>query len=124
MAKYTGLIYCLECEIHKDNGKIVRHKFKGRKERNNINYRCNYRLKYGKDKCINDTMLEESYIDSLIKQQLEVIDMKIDNVDVLSIIDRIEVSKTRIEIFFKNLPIRSCYYDTKLGKLHYDTLNY
>lgn len=122
--KYTGLIYCLECEIHKDNGKIVRHKFKGRKERNNINYRCNYRLKYGKDKCVNDTMLEESYIDSLIRQQLEVIDMKIDTVDVLSVIDRIEVSKTRIEIFFKNLPIKSCYFDIKLGQLHYDTLNY
>lgn len=124
MNKYKGLIYCLECEIHKDNGKVVRHKFKGRKERNNINYRCNYRLKYGKDKCSNDSMLEESYIDTLIRQQLEVIDMKIENVDVLSVIDRIEVSKTRIEIFFKNLPIRSCYYDTKLGQLHYDTLNY
>lgn len=45
MNKYKGLIYCLECEVHKDNGKVVRHKFKGRKERNNINYRCNYRLK-------------------------------------------------------------------------------
>ena len=61
MAKYTGLIYCLECERHKGNRKIVRHKFKGRKERNNINYR----LKYGKDKCDNDTMIEESYIDTL-----------------------------------------------------------
>ena len=123
MAKYTGLIYCLECEIHKDNGKIVKHKFKARKKRNNINYRCNYRLKYGKEKCNNDTMLEESYIDSLIRQQLEVIDMKIENVDILSVVEKIEVSKTRIEIFFKNLPIRSCFYDTKLGQLHYDTLN-
>ena len=41
MNKYKGLIECLECD---------RHKFKGRKERNNINYRCNYRLKYGKNK--------------------------------------------------------------------------
>lgn len=122
--KYTGLIYCLECVIHKNNGKVIKHKFKGRKERNNINYRCNYRLKYGKNKCDNDVMLEESYIDTLIRQQLEVIDMKVDNVDVLSVIDRIEVSKTRIEIFFKNLPITSCYYDAKLGQLHYDTLNY
>ena len=124
MNKYKGLIYCIECEIHKDNGKVIRHKFKGRKERNNINYRCNYRLKYGKDKCTNDTRLEESYIDTLIRQQLAVIDMKIENVDVLSIVDKIEVSTTRIEIFFKNLPIRSCYYDTEISQLHYDTLNY
>lgn len=123
MAKYTGLIYCLECEIHKDNGKIVRHKFKGRKERNNINYRCNYRLKYGKGKCDNDNMIEEIYLDDLIRQQLAVINMSIESVDVLSIIDKIEVSKTRIEIFFKNLPIKSCYYDSKLGKLHYDSLS-
>ena len=47
----------------------------------------------------------------------------IENIDVISIIDRIEVSKTRIEIFFKNLPITSCYIDSKNGKLHYDTLN-
>ena len=40
MAKYTGLIDCLECVIHKPNGKIVKHKFKGRTERKNINYRC------------------------------------------------------------------------------------
>ena len=42
----------------------------GRKERNNINYRCNYRLKYGKDKCTNDTMVEETLITDMIKQQL------------------------------------------------------
>lgn len=124
MAKYTGLIYCLECQIHKDNGKTVKHKFKGRTERNNINYRCNYRLKYGTNKCSNDTRLEESYIDTLIRQQLEIIDMNIENVDIISIVEKIEVSKTRIEIFFKNLPIGSCYYDTKIGQLHYDTLNY
>lgn len=124
MNKYKGLIYCLECEIHKDNGKIVRHKFKGRTERNHINYRCNYRLKYGKNKCDNDTMVEETYIDTLIRQQLSIIDMKMENVDILSIVKQIEVSKTRIEVFFKNLPITSCYYDTKLGQLHFDTLNY
>lgn len=123
MAKYTGLIYCMDCEIHKENGKTVRHKFKGRKERNNINYRCNYRLKYGAQKCDNATMITENEIDDLIKQQLEVLYMNIENVDVLSIVDKIEVSKTRIEIFFKNLPIRSCFYDSKLRKLHYDSLN-
>jgi len=124
MAKYTGLIECLECEIHKKNGKTVRHKFKGRKERNNINYRCNYRLKYGTNKCANTTMLEETYIDDLISHQLDVIYMNIEEVDVLSIIDRIEVSKTRIEIFFKNLPITSCFYDSKKRLLHCDTLKY
>lgn len=51
MYKYTGLIKCGNCN----------HSFKARKERNNINYRCNYRLKYGKDKCINDTMVEETF---------------------------------------------------------------
>ena len=122
MSKYTGLICCLECAKHKDNGKIVKHKFKGRKERNNINYRCNYRLKYGKDKCDNDTMIEESFLDTMIRQQLGVINMNIETVDIMSIINEIDVSKTRIEIFFKNLPIKSCYYDSKLGKLHYDTL--
>lgn len=124
MAKYTGLIECLESAIRKPNGKIVKHKFKGRTERNNVNYRCNYRLKYGKNKCDNDTMLEESYIDTLIRQQLEVINMNVENVDVLSVVEKIEVSKTRTEIFFKNLPITSCYYDIKLGQLHFDTLNY
>jgi len=123
MSKYTGLICCLECIKQKDNGKIVKHKFKGRKERNNINYRCNYRLKYGKDKCDNDTMIEESFLDTMIRQQLGVINMNIETVDIMSIINEIDVSKTRIEIFFKNLPIRSCYYDCKIGKLHYDTLS-
>lgn len=33
MYKYTGLIKCGNCN----------HSFKARKERNNINYRCNYR---------------------------------------------------------------------------------
>lgn len=115
MNKYKGLIECLECGGHK---------FKGRKERNNINYRCNYRLKYGKDKCINNTKIEETFLDDMIRQQLEVINMCIDNVDIQSIIKEIIVSKDRIEIFFKNLCITSCYYDSKLGKLHFDTLNY
>ena len=123
MAKYTGLIDCLECVIHKPNGKIVKHKFKGRTERKNINYRCNYRLKYGKDKCNNDNSIDENFIDNMIAQQLFVINMNISTVDILSIVDRIEVSKTKIEIFFKNLPIRSCYYDGKTRKLHYDSLN-
>lgn len=123
MAKYTGLIYCLECAIKKDNGKVIMHKFKGRKERNNINYRCNYRLKYGVNKCDNTTMVEESLLDDMIKQQLDIINMNIDNIDLPSVIKEIMVSKTRIEIFFKNLPITSCYIDSKSGKLHYDTLN-
>lgn len=111
MGLYTGLIRC-------ENN----HAFKARKERNNINYRCNYRLKYGTNKCDNDTMVEETFITDMIKQQLYVIDMCIDNVDIKSIVEIIMVSKTRIEIFFKNLPIKSCYYDTKLRKLHFDTL--
>lgn len=123
MAKYTGLIYCVECAIKKDNGKVIMHKFKGRTERNNINYRCNYRLKYGINKCDNSTMVEESLLDNMISQQLNIINMNIDNIDVPSIIKEIIVSKNRIEIFFKNLPITSCYIDSKEGKLHYDTLN-
>lgn len=111
MGLYTGLIRC-------ENN----HAFKARKERNNINYRCNYRLKNGKDKCDNDTMVEESYLTNLIRQQLDVINMDIKNVDIKSIVKNIIVSKTRIEIFFKNLPISSCYYDSALGRLHFDTL--
>lgn len=95
----------------------------GRKERNNINYRCNYRLKYGKNKCDNDSMIEETFITDLIKQQLYVINMDINNVDISSVIKEIVVTKARIEIFFKNLSITSCYSDSKLGKLHFDTLN-
>lgn len=95
----------------------------GRTERNNINYRCNYRLKYGKNKCDNDSMIEESFITDLIKQQLYVINMDISNVDIPSIIKEIVVTRTRIEIFFKNLSINSCYSDNKIGKLHFDTLN-
>lgn len=122
MAKYTGLIYCLECSIKKDNGKIVMHKFKGRTERNNINYRCNYRLKYGVNKCPNDTMVEETFLDYMVSQQLDIINMNVENVDILSIIKNIEVSRNRIEIFFKNLPITSCYLDVKIGRMHFDTL--
>ena len=95
----------------------------GRKERNNINYRCNYRLKYGKNKCENDCMVEESFITDLIKQQLYVINMDINNVDVPSIIKEIIVTRTRVEIFFKNLSITSCYSDSKIGKLHFDTFS-
>lgn len=112
MGLYTGLIKCGNCN----------HSFKGRKERNNINYRCNYRLKYGTNKCDNDNMVEESYLTDLIKQQLDVINMEIEDVDIHSIVDYIIVSRTRIEIFFKNLPINSCYYDSSLGRLHFDTL--
>lgn len=113
MGLYTGLIKCAECN----------HSFKGRLERNNINYRCNYRLKYGRNKCDNDVMVEETYITNLIRQQLDVINMNIDNVDIKSIVEKIIVSKTRIHIIFKNLPIENCYYDSKLGKLHFDSLN-
>lgn len=95
----------------------------GRKERNHVNYRCNYRLKFGANKCNNDTKVEESLLDDMIRQQLDVINMNIDNIDIPSIVKEIIVSKNRIEIFFKNLPITSCYIDSKEGKLHYDTLN-
>ena len=49
--------------------------------------------------------------------------MNIENVDILSIIQEIIVSKDKIEIFFKNLTITSCYLDMKAGKLHFDSLN-
>ncbi|MBO6232613.1 MAG: hypothetical protein J6N78_00890 [Clostridia bacterium] len=110
MALFTGLIRCSN-----------NHAYKGRKERNNINYRCNCRLKYGKDRCNNDNMVEETYLIDMITQQLAVINMEIKNVDIRSIVDKIEVSPARIEIFYKNLPISSSYYDAKLGKLHYDS---
>ena len=113
MYKYTGLIKCGNCN----------HSFKARKERNNVNYRCNYRLTYGKDKCINDTMVEETFLDNMIEHQLDNINMCAQNVDIRSIIDKIIISTDRIEIFFKNLPITSCYLDSKLGKLHYDSIN-
>ena len=63
-------------------------------------------------------MVEETLLTDMIRQQLDVINMCIDNVDI-----EIIVSKDRIEIFFKNLPIRSCYLDNEIGKLHFDTLN-
>ena len=68
-------------------------------------------------------MIEETFITDLIKQQLYVINMDIKNVDVPSIIKEIIVTRTRVEIFFKNLSIKSCYSDTTTGKLHFDTLN-
>lgn len=111
--KYEGLIKWNECN----------YTFKGRKERNNINYRCNRRLKYWKDKCNNDTAIEETFITDMIKQQLDIINMCIDNVEVQFIVMEIIVSKDRIEIFFKNPPITSCYLDSKIEKLHFDTLN-
>ena len=113
MSKYTGLIKCAECN----------HSFKGRTERNNINYRCNYRLKFGKDKCNNDSKIEESLIDDMIEQQLNVINYDLKDNDIKCLIDNILVSQDRLEIFFKGLPIKSCYIDTKLGKLHFDSIN-
>ena len=113
MNKYTGLIKCVECN----------HSFKGRIERNNINYRCNYRLKYGKDKCDNDSKIEESLIDDMIEQQLNVINYDLKDNNSICLIDNILVSQDRLEIFFKNLPIKSCYIDTKIGKLHFDSIN-
>ena len=59
----------------------------------------------------------------MISHQLDNINMCVQNVDIRSIVDNIVVSKDRIEIFFKNLPITSCYLDSKLGKLHYDSQN-
>lgn len=110
MNKYASLIKCAECE----------HAFKGRKERNNINYRCNYRLKYGVGKCPNDTMVEEVLLDTMIEHQLDIIDKgEIENYRM--IVDKIEVSREKIEIFFKDLPIRHCFLDSKKGQLHYDS---
>lgn len=88
-----------------------------------MKYRCNHRLKFGTNKCDNDNAVEETFLTDMIRQQLDVIDMDINNVDIRSIVNNIEVSPNRIEIFFKNLPIISCYCDSKLGKLHFDTLN-
>lgn len=113
MSKYTGLIKCAECN----------HSFKGRLERNNINYRCNYRLKYGKDKCNNDSKIEESLIDDMIEQQLNVINYEKGYNNLEYLVDKILVSQDRLEIFFKDLPVKSCYIDTKIGKLHFDSLN-
>lgn len=113
MNKYTGLINCAECN----------HTFKGRMERNNINYRCNYRLKYGKNKCINDSKIEESLIDDMIEQQLNVINYDLKDNNNICLIDNILVSQDRLEIFFRNLPIKSCYIDTKIGKIHFDSIN-
>ena len=113
MAKYTGLIKCSECN----------HSFKGRTERNNVNYRCNSRLNYGKDKCNNYSKIEESLIDNMIEQQLNVINYEKGYNNLESFVDNIQVSQDRLEIFFKELPIKSCYIDTKIGKLHFDSLN-
>lgn len=92
MSKYAGLVRCAECN----------HSFKGRIERNNINYRCNYRLKYGKDKCNNDSKIEESLIDDMIEQQLNVINYNLKDKDIKCLIDNILVSQERLEIFLKN----------------------
>ena len=112
MNKYAGLIKCAECE----------HSFKGRLERNRINYRCNYRLKYGTSKCINDSKIEEKLLDDMIEQQLYVLDIK-EVEDIKNIVEKILVSTTKVEIFFKNLPIHSCYIDEQSGKVHYDSNN-
>lgn len=108
--KYKGLIRCAECN----------YTYKGRVERNNINYRCNNRLKNGKDKCSNDTRVEETFLDDMIKQQLYCINRE-DIIDYREIVEKILVSQTRIEVFYKNLPIKSSYFDSKLGKLHFDS---
>ena len=111
MALFTGIIRC-----YND------HAFKGRNERGHIVYRCNCRLKNGKDKCDNDNSESEEYLVGLIEQQLFVINMDIKNIDIKSVVDKIIVSPTRTEIFYKNLPITSSYYDAKTQKLHFDSI--
>lgn len=109
-AKYKGLIRCKECN----------HSYKGRVERNTIKYRCNNRLRNGKDKCCNDFCIEEKEITALIEQQLSVLYMD-SNFDLTTIIDKILVSQNKLEIFYKKLPIKSSYYDRDNQKMHCDT---
>lgn len=110
-AKYKGLIKCKECN----------HSYKGRVERNDIKYRCNNRLRNGKDKCCNDFCVDEESITALIKQQLDVLYMDF-NFDLTTIVDRIEVSQNKLEIFYKDLQIHSSYFDRYSQKMHCDTL--
>ena len=59
----------------------------------------------------------------MIEQQLNVINYDIGNNNLECFVDNILVSQDRLEIFFKDLPIKSCYIDTKIGQLHFDSLN-
>lgn len=52
-----------------------------KEEKKEIIYRCNYRLKYGKDKCDNDNSIDEKFIDNMISQQLFIINMNIENME-------------------------------------------
>ena len=59
----------------------------------------------------------------MIEQQLNVIDYKKGYNNICDFVDKILVSQDRLEVFFKELPIKSCYIDTKIGKLHFDSIN-
>jgi len=59
---FSSLIHCQNCN----------HTYKGRKERNQINYRCNNRLKNGTQACINKSFINEEELASVVLKQCNI----------------------------------------------------
>ena len=59
---FRSLIHCQNCN----------HAYKGRKERNQINYRCNNRLKNGTLACTNKSFVNEEELASVILKQCNI----------------------------------------------------
>jgi len=59
---FSSLIHCQNCN----------HAYKGRKERNQINYRCNNRLKNGTLACINKSFINEEELASVVLKQCNI----------------------------------------------------
>lgn len=64
---YQKKIKCKDCG----------YTFKGRKEAKQVNYRCNRRLSQGASSCPNSSRIEESFINDLLKQKFNILDMDI-----------------------------------------------
>lgn len=118
---FTGLIKCSNCN----------HTFKGRQERNQINYRCNNRLKNGVDSCSNNSSINEEELKFMIKQQFDLYDIEYneDNTYLKMLIKEIIVEpNNEYKIYFnssKLLPTINTKRETRFGyKNKFDEMVY
>ena len=87
---YQKKIKCKDCG----------YTFKGRNEAKHVNYRCNKRLSQGADSCPNSTRLDESFITSLIKQKLYLLDIDVPEEEYPNYIENIIAGQDEIVINF------------------------
>ena len=93
---FSSLIHCQNCN----------HTYKGRKERNQINYRCNNRLKNGTLACINKSYINEEELASVILKQCNIYDTLFikDNKFMRELISEINILDDGSHIIYYNDP--------------------